>query len=589
MNASVSEPDDAQGRRQSWARVAVWTAVVSGLFVLMTLALMAWDYSQRLAKDPLDSEEFRALRAQLTDQSASEELKTQIRQMDRALRQAYFRQRRFAAVGAWLLLAGIVVFLAAVRTASTLRRKLPMPEKQPLVEDAETPTTRNARWGVAVLAVLLLGAAAVLSARVRSVLQQAEPEAVWPSNEELAHNWPRFRGPGGLGIFPYDNVPTSWDLASGAGILWKTPVPLSGNSSPIIWNDRLFLTGATDPPDKPDQKVPILYQVYCFDTASGQLLWQQDMPQTPSSGAGPPKVNPETGYASSTPITDGQRVYAMFATGDLAAFDFSGRLVWSRSLGVPKNPYGHAASLAMWRNLLIVQFDQTSAKEPLSKLIALHAATGEIAWQTPREVPASWCTPIIIQVGGQEQIITGGDPWVIAYRPADGKEIWRAECLRQDVAPSPVFAGGLVYMANAYPQLSAIRPDGQGDVTATHIVWSGEDNLPDTCSPLATPEYVLVLTSAGTLTCYEAKQGKQLWYQDFEATFLASPSLAGNYVYLVSEQGKVFVVQPSPAGCKKIAEADLGEPCTASPAFQDGRIYFRGKTHLFCIGKKPEG
>ncbi len=581
MTVHPASTNDLAGRREAWARAAVWTAALAGVFVLAVVALMAWDYAQRLAKDPLNTEEFKELKAQLVAGPEDEDLKARIREMDLQLRRAYFRQRRLAAAGGWLLLGGMAVFLIAVRTAATLRRRLPMPEVSPTVRDTETPMTRHARWAVATLAVLLVAAAVALSTSVHSALTESPlpppggAEGDWPTREEIAKNWPCFRGPGGLGISAYDNVPTTWDAAKGEGIVWKTAVPLEGNSSPVVWNDRIFLTGATEQ----------ARQVYCFDTATGSLLWQQEMPATAAGKAKPPEINADTGFASPTPATDGRRVYAWFGIGDLAAFDFAGKLVWSKSLGIPQNSYGHATSLAMWRNLLIVQLDHGTAKEGKSRLMALDAQTGDPVWEKPRQVPSSWCTPIVIESGGQEQIITGANPWVIAYRPADGEEIWRAKCLRGDVAPSPVFAGGIVYTAFE-PQASAIRPDGQGDVTGTHVLWSAEDDLPDTCSPLATPEYLLLLTSSGTLTCYDAKGGKKLWFQDFEATFKASPSLVGKYVYLVSDEGKVFVLEPGPTGCKKVSEANLGEPCAASPAFQDGRIYLRGKTSLFCIGKK---
>jgi len=370
-------------------------------------------------------------------------------------------------------------------------------------------------------------------------------------------------------------VPTTWDGPSGKNVLWKTRVPLEGNSSPIVWKDRIFLTGATER----------VRQVYCFDTA-GKLLWQKDMPATPASAAKPPEVVGDTGFASSTPAVDGQRVYVMFAIGDVAAFDFAGNQVWVRSLGIPKNSYGHATSLAMVRNLLLVQFDQATAKEGKSKLLALDAATGKTVWETPRPVPSSWCTPIVIEWKGQEQIIAGGDPWTIAYQPADGKEIWRVKCLGQDVAASPVFADGVVYIGNANAKTSAIRINGTGDVTASHTLWTAEDGLPDTCSPLTTSQYVLLLTSGGTLTSYDAKSGKKLWEKDFDSSFKASPALAGKNVYLLGDEGKAWVVEPGPADCKTVAEANVGEPCAASPAFQDGRIYVRGKQNLLCIGSK---
>lgn len=387
--------------------------------------------------------------------------------------------------------------------------------------------------------------------------------------------WPRFRGPDGLGISAYANVPETWDAKSGKNILWKAAVPLSGNNSPVVWGKRVFLSGATR------QR----REVYCFDAERGKLLWQQTVPGTPQSTARPPRVGEDTGYASSTTATDGRRVFAIFANGDLAAFDMAGKLAWSKSLGIPENTYGYATSLCLYRNLLFVQFDQGSTRTPKSKLLAFDTATGKPVWQAVRSVPNSWSTPIVIRYAGQDQLIASADPWVIAYRPADGAELWRAKCLRTDIAPSPVYADGKVFVANDNSVLSAIRVDGKGDVTATHIAWKGEDGMPDTSSPLATKDYVFLLASFGTLTCYDAAKGGVLWSQDFDGQFCSSPGLAGNRLYLQSKEGKAYVVEPGRQKCKPIGQCELGEECVSSPAFQDGRIYLRGAKHLFCIGK----
>jgi outer membrane protein assembly factor BamB len=175
---------------------------------------------------------------------------------------------------------------------------------------------------------------------------------------------------------------------------------------------------------------------------------------------------------------------------------------------------------------------------------------------------------------------------VIAYDAEKGGEIWRVKCLRQDVGPSPTFAGGVVYVVSQFPQLSAIRADGKGDVTKTKVLWIGEDGLPDTCSPLASEEFVLLLSSDGMLTCYEAKKGEKLWEEEFkDSNFCSSPSLVGKQVYLFSTEGKSWVVEPTRQKCRRIAEGSLGEKCVASPAFQDGRLYIRGEKNLFCLGK----
>lgn len=240
----------------------------------------------------------------------------------------------------------------------------------------------------------------------------------------------------------------------------------------------------------------------------------------------------------------------------------------------------------MHENRLLVQIDQGSAKDKLSKLLALDSATGKTVWETPREVPNSWTTPIVIRTGDQAQLITCADPWVIAYDPAKGTEIWRAKCLRQDVGPSPTFAGGVLFVANEFPGITALKTDGRGDVTKTHVLWTAEDNLPDTCSPVATEEFLFTMASYGTLTCFDAKSGEMLWQEDFENTnFSSSPSLAGNRLYLFSEEGKTWLLEPNREGCKRIAEASLAEKTVASPAFQDTRIYIRGEKTLFCLGE----
>jgi outer membrane protein assembly factor BamB len=281
-------------------------------------------------------------------------------------------------------------------------------------------------------------------------------------------------------------------------------------------------------------------------------------------------------------------VFAIFANGDLAAFDFKGNLAWSKSLGIPESSYGHGSSLAAYKNMLIVQFDQgSSEKASKSKLFAFDSATGKTVWQTDRPVRNSWPSPIVIHAAGRDQIITAAAPWVIAYDPKDGKEIWRVKAFSalQDIGPSPTSAAGKVFVANESEALLAIRADGQGDVTKTHVAWKGEDGLPDVCSPLAGDQFVLLL-SYSTLTCYDVEKGEQLWAEDFSENCTSSPSMAGKMVYVFAENGKAWVVEPTREKCRRVAESNLGEGCVTSPAFQDGCFYIRGKNNLFCVGNK---
>lgn len=598
-------PSDAGPRRELAARLAT----LSVCLVVASAAILVWQFQRRQAKDPFESPQFKTLKARLAADPKNESLKVQIRELDLQLRTVYFQQRSFAARGAWLLVLGAVIALVCGRWLAVLDRRPPLPKLLPLGVDPEVGRSRLARRAVVVFTLALAAVVYLLSRSFASELPRSEdalaailapaaaPAAIVVSAPaptdpgapaptagpaptaagaaDAAKQWPRFRGPEGCGVAVDAQAPTAWDAPSGKNIAWKSPVPLPGNNSPILWNGKLYMSGA----DKQQR------QVFCFDAASGKPLWKQDVPVTPT-GQGKIKLMEDTGYAASTMATDGRGVYAVFPNGDVVGFDLDGKQLWLRGFGVPKNEYGHAASLAMFKNTLLVQFDQADADAHLSKLMALDGATGKTVWETPRTAPASWCTPLVIHAAGRDQVIAGGDPFVTAYNPADGKEIWRAKCLKQDVGPSPVFSAGLVFVASEFPCLTAIKPDGAGDVTATHCVWKGEDGLPDTCSPLGTGKYLLLLTTSGTLTCYEATGGKMLWEKDFDSEFRASPSLAGGKVYLIGAEGKCWVVELGDEGCTEVGAGALGEKCVASPVFHAGRMYLRGEKNLFCIGGK---
>ena len=608
-------------------RAARGTAWVAWIFLAVVASLMLVDYGRRIgadsprsfvrmlvgleprvvAADPLDSSEYLDLKARLAANPSDESLKEQIRRLDATLRDDYFRRLSFVAFGGFLLVAGVTVLLVAEKTAGVLRRRLPMPAPadDPGRQRRQLAVARWSRVGVVGVAVLvaLLGAAAARDittglpnaeqlAAMRPQVEPATPGeaattateataaqgADYPTDEEVAKYWASFRGPHGAAISAYTNVPTRWDAASGENVLWKTPVPLPGNNSPIVWGDRVFVSGA----DRNKR------EVYCFDANDGKLLWTAEAPSTPQSRAKVPTVDKATGYAAPTMTTDGRRAFAMFANGDIVAVDFEGKVVWSKSLGIPENTYGHAASLAMWRDRVLVQFDQGHGDENLSKIYAFESATGKVVWEVPRPVANSWSSPIVVEHEGQSQVITASDPWIIAYDPADGKELWRAEGLLSDQGITPVVSNGLLQVGNEYCEWLAVKIDGGGNVTDTHVVWRGDDGLPDTVSPLVAGDLLLLTTSIGYVTCYDAAAGEVLWEEEIDSEFTSSPTLVGDHVYMFGKKGKSWVGKPTRDGWETIDEADLGEECVTSPAMQDGRFYIRGEKHLFCIGQADD-
>ncbi|MFW6163140.1 MAG: PQQ-binding-like beta-propeller repeat protein [Planctomycetota bacterium] len=584
---------------------ALWTAGIAGLFVLVVAVLMGVNWARTL--DPRDSQELIALKQQLTENPRDEALKERIRRLDLALRREYFDRQAFASRGVWLLTAGILVFLIAGKVASDLAKKLPMPQDNPGPHDAEARRAALARTSLAGVTTALVAAFALLGwlswrglppeaaaktgvAQAPSTSTEVARQPAYPSRAEKKKHWPRFRGPGGLGVASYTNAPTTWNGESGENILWKTEIPLDAPNSPVVWGDRIFLSGSTKE----------RFEVYCFSLDDGRLLWTGKAEGIPGSPAEPPRVMESTGYAAPTMCTDGRRAYAIFATGDLIAFDMEGNRVWAKNLGVPANSYGHASSLLTWRDHLIVLMDQGMEDDDKSKLYAFEGATGRQVWATVRPVGPTWGTPIAVEAGGREQIITVAVPWVMAYAPETGEELWRADIMDGEIAPSPVFADGKVLVAQSYSVGAAIRADGTGDVTQSHVAWRVDDGLPETASPVTDGELFYLLASDGLVTVYEVATGEKVWEHEFKKKVevpdgdgtrvedyplhcLASPTIVGDRAYIWDEKG-LGILFATGREVKELGRNPLGERVVASPACLDGRMIVRGGKHLFCIG-----
>jgi outer membrane protein assembly factor BamB len=324
-------------------------------------------------------------------------------------------------------------------------------------------------------------------------------------------------------------------------------------------------------------------EVYCFDSESGALLWKKGVS---SSTKKAPSVNQETGYAPSTMASDGKRVFAIFPNGDLICFDLEGKQQWRKDFGMPNNVYGHASSLTVYGNGLIVQLDQGMAPdERKSHLYALDGATGKPVWSVAREVGGSWSTPIVVKVDGKDQLITVSNPLVISYDPTNGKEIWRSECLSGDVSPSATFGGGYVLVANNGAGLLALKPNLTGNITKTGQSWKVEDDVPDIVSLLSANDLVYMLTTSGMMTCVDAKNGKKVWSHDFGSSFNSSPVFAASKVFVTEISGKTHILDGG-TSFKELSTASVGEDVRATLAIVNGKLYIRGNEHLFCIGDK---
>lgn len=594
----------AQPPRQAWARAFTRLAWISGVFCLILGGLLI-DNSIRLYRGfgngkvrVVEARELLPLKATLREDPKNDELKNRIRELDQKLRDDYFRRERLASRGGWILLGTAAVFVIALQSARHLRKP---PFRMPVIARHPTPArpTSTAVTALAGASLLLAGLAAPLlwdaAPQVRPLMHaltgtqasstdtpatgspnEAIDPSWFPSDEEIAAQWPRFRGPNGSGVVTQTGLPEAWNGTDGTHIAWKAELDLPGENSAIIWDDRVYVTGADDK----------RRMVYCFNAHTGTPIWRQPVSTPQGSKAEELEVMEDTGFAAPTAVTDGKRVFAMFANGEIAGFSSAGVQLWARHLGTPENMYGHATSLLMWRNRVIVVFDQATADDAKSQILALDANTGKTIWSTPRPVANSWVSPIVITAAGKPQVITSADPWVIAYNPEDGSEIWKAELMRGDVAPSPVFANGLVYVACDQTCIAAIKPDGSGDVTKTHVAWQQEDaGLPDMSSLLCDGPRLYTLVF-GVLYAFDALTGEALWEHDTNEKFQSSPCLHDGKLHMLTNDGVMISGEATKDGFKETGRSELGEGAGASPSIAHGRIYIRGRKHLFCIGAK---
>lgn len=383
--------------------------------------------------------------------------------------------------------------------------------------------------------------------------------------------WPGWRGPGGNGHCRQSDLPIKWDAKS---IVWKTPLPGKGQSSPTIWGDRIYLTSALD---KGKTRV-----VYCVDRLKGAIVWKHD------AWTGDAEPSHEmNGWASSTCATDGERVVAFFGKGGIHCYSMDGKVLWSRDLGAFAGAWGTSACPIIVGDLVIQNCD--ALKEAF--LVGLDKTTGKTVWQTPRPVPekGGWSSPVLIETKGKKELVLNGEAFVIAYDPQTGQELWRCKTFAGRGEPTVTYANGLVYVVNGLAgDIYSIKPGGTGNVTKTDIAWhtprAGGRDQP---SPIVVGDNLIVANMAGVTTCYDAATGKERWKDRLRGAFTASPIAAGKYVYFLNEAGETSVLEPGPK-LNVVAENSLdakGEIFRASPAASRGQLFLRSQTNLYCIGK----
>lgn len=406
----------------------------------------------------------------------------------------------------------------------------------------------------------------------------------------FAENWPGWRGPGGDGVSAEKGIPTRW--SSTRNIAWKVAIPGEGHSSPIIWGDKVFLTSSLTEKNK---RILI-----CLDRPSGQTVWRRDVVQSP-----PESIHRLNSRASGTPATDGRQVYVTFmrAEGDrvvapnvgserlitpgkivVAAYDLDGNETWKTTVGDFVSAHGFNTCPVLFEELVIINGDHDGD----AYLVALERQSGRERWRTRRENKTrSYVTPIIREIDGRTQMILSGSLCVASYDPRNGKRHWIVDGPTEQFVASMVYDGKYVFATGGYPERHtvAIRPGGKGNVTDTHIAWRTTRGAAYVPSPIIAGRYLLMVADSGIASCLDSRTGKRHWMERLPGGHSPSPVSADGLVYFVSDQGVTTVIRPGET-FEIVAQNELGERISASPAISQGQYFLRTHQHLYCIGTK---
>lgn len=387
---------------------------------------------------------------------------------------------------------------------------------------------------------------------------------------DAARYWTRWRGPGGQGVAPGGGYPSQWDASR--NVLWRAEVPGADISSPVVYEDKVFLTTAHEDPER--------RSILAYRRGDGARLWETFAPDAPDGG-----IERKALRSVGSPVTDGKRVYAYLGRFGVLAVDLEGKVVWHRKMG----RYDHGTASPLLYDGMIYVPQIVIGRTQKSVLYALNAEDGSVVWKRERSERTPCGTPVAVRVGDTVQLVLSGQAQIRAYDPYDGRELWKARGNNDEAVPTPVVGYGMVFSASgpAGP-VYAVHPSGEGNVTDSHIQWEKKQWGPMVPSPLFWEGYLYVVNDmSSVLTCFEAATGTIVWQERLGKArregFVASPVVAEGRLFFTNVEGETFVVEPG-SEFRLLGVNPLGATVRASPALADGTWYFRTDRHLIAIG-----
>jgi outer membrane protein assembly factor BamB len=550
-------------------------SLVSGLFTLIIALTMILSLLQLKTIDPLANPSLQSVKEQFDRDPDNKDKAEQVRAIDLMARKAYFTSRWQVETGSYLLLAGAVIFVLFQRLIAGSEK--PARSLQPDKPDINLEKKRNQRYLIisgGVVTIIAVTSSFVLRNNLpapgkltAATVKNAESSGGITETVKLDDiNYPFFRGEGSRGLAGGTGYPTEWNGADGKNIKWKITVPKPGKSSPVIWGNKLFLTGAENNE----------FEVYCIDKTTGNILWTGSASGFAGSSSEVPESDSEAGMAVPTAAVSEKVVCAIFGNGNLVCFDHKGKLQWAINIGVPHGTYAFSASLLIYNKLLLVQYDS----QDKIAVLAFDLNSGEKKWETPRSGHAVNSSPVLATFDGQPQLLINGNPNISSFDPVTGKELWTLPGVSGDVAPSLAVNSKMVFVALDYYKVIALKPGKTGS-----IIWEDNTFTPDVSSPVANDQFLFIATGSGDVACYNAEKGDTLWSHYFKEPFYPSPIIADNNVYFLDRSGVMHIVKAG-SEFQLVAESSVGERADCTPAFSEKQIFIRTKNNLYCISNK---
>lgn len=553
---------------------------VSALFIVSVSVLIVAEHVADKKAYPVDNSMMEQVFSLYRQNPGQAELTEQLRDFDLVIRRAYFGAREKKMCGLFMLLIGVVILISSLKLKAEINRRLPSPGQA----SDDFPQWRNLGFArqVTLAGVIVLAFGAILiivltdnkdsiihrSAQMTADLEREdtfEPAPTFDEAEYLA-NWPCFRGPWGWGKAFNTEPPTFWDLKTEKGVLWKTEIAKQGYSCPVIWGDKIFLTGA-DPAEN---------EIYCIALSDGRMLWKKTFDISASKRLGDADAFDSKMYSASTPVTDGRCVYAFFGNGYLVCLDNDGNEVWSKHTGMPAIQYGYSSSLLIHDGRLIVQLEGKDRPE----MATLRTEDGRELWRA-RRPHFSWASPVLAEQKGKQMFLMAAPDYLSGHDVSNGKMLWSLEkVLGDEIGSSAGWGYGLIVISSVGEGVYCFEIG-----EAPKKLWTWFEYPGDMPTPLVAEGRVYVASETGILTCLDSRSGAKKWDVAADGDFYASPVLANGMVFAVARNGQFLIVKDSDQP-EQIAKLESVAGADSTPAFVGNRMVIRGDNVLLCVGSE---